>query len=339
MAVKSAPLSFYMDQAHASDRINRILVFRSCFNPAHLGHYELLHYGFLHSGADLNLLAAIVVPHEVQVLLNKFQHRDDALVLNMEERIRLWTGGSAEQWFRVFDDHKSNWNDFKSKFAASITEAGFKLEWVRLVGPDHIDYHKHKSLEWKWKCAGIVVSDCSWKAEFLSRESKLAPVTGFGAWEELELDPLAVLADSRQVLLKELTYLRILDPDAAQRMVEENPHYCWRAQLDYFDEARKDAQRIRTCRATTNSSFFVRFVQAQSAPAKISSMLVRKELQSDLSPRERLARLENLVVYPHILLEMVSWRQRYSEHVRSQSVSRKKGTSMQGNPKILLRGR
>lgn len=74
---------------------NNVLIYSGCFNPPHLGHYKLLRRAF-EGSQDLNVIAAVVYPVSTRVLERKARRRQQWLMFDMADRIRLWHGDSSE---------------------------------------------------------------------------------------------------------------------------------------------------------------------------------------------------------------------------------------------------
>ncbi|KAI9668926.1 MAG: hypothetical protein M1829_005238 [Trizodia sp. TS-e1964] len=322
MALRTAFLSDYISKAHdhpvsvfnastthpqpmlRSDRPNKILLYPDSFNPPHLGHFELLRHGFFKSGADMNLIAAIVLPLNDSSLERKVNNDDDPLIFTQEERIRLWTGDTPQhQWFWAFDSCISKWAAFRRLLSSLIQRDRFDFDWVALVGPDHI--HVDVVQQGIWGCNKMLVSDCGRKASFLSKENKLIKLTEFTDWVEIKPDVPQLLKDARETVHAEFNCLIKESPKAARLLLEDDPRYRERQTILRYCAAFNAGQGLHTCRRESCLLNIVRFIKAQAAPLKMSSSLVREVVR--LHPPELLRKLlKNLVLYPDILMEMLA---------------------------------
>lgn len=70
------------------DRINRILVYRGCFNPPHIGHLYLIRLTFMRAKEQLNTVAVIIIPLSNTSCANKLENEDDkkSLLFSHTER-------------------------------------------------------------------------------------------------------------------------------------------------------------------------------------------------------------------------------------------------------------
>jgi len=87
--------------------VNRILVYPGKFNPPHYGHLATLHDGFHNTGADLNLIVAMIVP--------RGDGYTDHLQLTKSERANLWRGADdyLSDYYWVFEGCYGHWIEFE----------------------------------------------------------------------------------------------------------------------------------------------------------------------------------------------------------------------------------
>ena len=186
-------------------RVNRILLYPGCFNPPHLGHYELLRKAFWGSGRDMNLVAAIVVPLDDALLRAKLRGRDKSrgrdkeIVFTKSERVRLWNDNVRSDWFWIYNRSDDEWDFFQERLTQDISQDGFEISWVLACGPDYFarpwTTHGESSAPYPehcWGCGDIIVSDVGRPADFSydigKPEKQLIAFRNCEAWKELELD-------------------------------------------------------------------------------------------------------------------------------------------------------
>lgn len=200
-------------------RINRILFYPGCFNPPHLGHLELLRHGFMESGRDLNIVAAIVLPLDDESLRGKFSKQGGTLILPKDERVRLWGDCSLNDWYWVFDRSETEWLIFQKRLSQVVTKAGFDIRWVWLCGPDHIKVDRTPIQA--WGCKEYIVSDVGRSASFTSNTiDRLTSLKGYGAWEEIAPDVEILKKDATDCARWRCSGFMI-DPRVARRNLNE----------------------------------------------------------------------------------------------------------------------
>jgi len=146
-------------------RVNRVLLYPGCFNPPHKGHLALLTQGYHRSGSDLNIVAAIVIPLNNEMLSAKFGLTGENLQLSQHERVRLWRGHRPSSWFWVYDETlKKDWGSFQRALVTAATSDGFNLEFALLCGPDHVA--PNVISPHAWGCNTIVVGEADRPATF-----------------------------------------------------------------------------------------------------------------------------------------------------------------------------
>jgi hypothetical protein len=112
---------------------NRILVYRGCFNPPHIGHRLLLSNAFFCSQFP-DMIAAVV--DFASGIASEKLHAEAKLHLSREERIRLWQDDRLDPW-AYFTPSKSA---MKMVWYAQrlAQEDGFQIEFVRLLGAEYL---------------------------------------------------------------------------------------------------------------------------------------------------------------------------------------------------------
>jgi hypothetical protein len=116
----------------------RTLIFPGSFNPLHIGHKLLLTHAFFRSGID-KVVAAMISPNGHKAVRRKFRQEKDTLFLTRQERGRLWADQELMPWSWV-NPYSSRVTDGLEGALVTVAEAdGFDIEFVHVVGGDHVD--------------------------------------------------------------------------------------------------------------------------------------------------------------------------------------------------------
>ena len=125
-------------------RINYILTFRGCFNPPHQGHKETLCHAFFRGGEGMHLTAAIIFPLDNYSVASKYRRGKSGskdLVLALQHRINLInTSGLYGGWHWCHPRGEPGSEAFKDRLISEAALDGFNIQFITLVGPDHVDW-------------------------------------------------------------------------------------------------------------------------------------------------------------------------------------------------------
>ena len=127
---------------------NRIIFYRGCFSPPHIGHLRLLKHAFEHGGRDLNMVAAIVQPGDRfgRPATAKCSGKD--ILFSNEERIALWKNDERlPDWTWVYEGSMDELRKALHCLVETAKEDSFALEFVALYGSDHLDFLEDPSRE------------------------------------------------------------------------------------------------------------------------------------------------------------------------------------------------
>jgi hypothetical protein len=87
----------------------------------------------------------------------------------------------------------------------------------------------------------------------------------------------------------------VLDPECIERTVHQ-----------LFDHAVEEGEAVKICRRRDDPEGTIRFVPMKSSKTEISSTRVREVIKRALSQEQLIKELQQLVLYPEILLGLVS---------------------------------
>jgi hypothetical protein len=117
-------------------RLNRILVYRGCFNPPHLGHLELLLHIFLRSDEDT--IAAMIMP------VGDMQFgKDDTMIngkpwcLTKKERMTLLDHPLLRRFSWFYTGRLKEAVEFQNAISCHAKWEGYDVTFVSVSGSDH----------------------------------------------------------------------------------------------------------------------------------------------------------------------------------------------------------
>lgn len=166
------------------NRPNRIIVFAGCFNPPHLGHLELLVHIYLR--ADSETIAAMMMPiSDVLQEKNGDELRGEAFQMTKCERMELLEDPVLRRFCWMYRGRSRDVEDFQREVVRCAAEDGYQIEFVSLVGSDHISDDERPS---GWGLHGLMTSDITRPSMLLSR-GRVSPRLIYGCWPWRSLLP------------------------------------------------------------------------------------------------------------------------------------------------------
>ncbi|KAK1995351.1 hypothetical protein LX36DRAFT_683112 [Colletotrichum falcatum] len=137
---------------------NRVLFYVGCFNPPHLGHYNILRRAFEES-RDINVIAAIILPLDDDFVRAKCDRQGQSLVLRKSKRARLWQSDPRfrPEWW-AYSRSTSAFNSLMERLEDAIERDGFEIRFTAVFGPDHVS--RRESYDGRtWYCHETITSD------------------------------------------------------------------------------------------------------------------------------------------------------------------------------------
>ncbi|KAF5663660.1 hypothetical protein FHETE_7365 [Fusarium heterosporum] len=167
--------------------VNHVLLFPGSFNPPHQGHLDLLKHVFDNAGADLNIIAAIIIVTDDDRLEMKMKDKDTSIILPREQRVNLWRGnGIPVDWAWVYDNTEVSWPEFRANLVRELRRDRIELKFMLLCGPDAITGDGGYNPEC-WDCPDSITSDVSRPVDF-RYPNTLRQLAGCTPWEKLRYD-------------------------------------------------------------------------------------------------------------------------------------------------------
>jgi hypothetical protein len=168
------------------DKVNRVLIYYGAFNPPHVGHLGALYHAFQNS-PDLNIVAGIVCPVDVEQIERKNSRSNRMLVLSEEQRSELWERDARFPTWAFAPKNKYNTGqEFKEEIANAAKEDGYDILYLRLCGPDNWDFNRPRRHVYA-SCTEYLISDATRSASFINPDGIPQPVKGYTTWQRLEL--------------------------------------------------------------------------------------------------------------------------------------------------------
>jgi hypothetical protein len=262
---------------------NRILTFPGTFNLPYMGHNLLLTHTFFRSNLE-NVVAAIISPNSTKSTKKKLKNEADALILTRKERVSLWNDPFLTPWSWVNPYMHQKSGDFENALLNATEADGFQIEFVLVVGGDHIDQaaacNDTSLLE-----PTVVFSD---GLQSFPRAPNGAPLhlPGYREWQKSELPHTRLLAKLKQGKLSALAMLYLMYP------LEIDNGFVVLCKLSLQEAALK----IQFVPA--------RHVVGAGVESDLSATGIRAVIQ-EVDPAQRVLALTNLALNPQMLSDLV----------------------------------
>ena len=221
-------------------QINRILVYKGCFSPPHLGHLTLLKHAFEHGGRDLNMIAAIVGLVGVCGRPAMTKCSGKVITFTTEERAALWKHDERlPEWAWVYEDPMSELEKLMYCLVETVEEDGYQLEFVALFGPNYSAWRNKPIRRLKATvtlvggdgekgdvefqgCNVTLICDAARKAvEFEFDTGRLKIFAECEPWRRLTLDLRVLLSEERAKAENMMAVLKEKKLHEYQRLVDE----------------------------------------------------------------------------------------------------------------------
>ncbi|KAL8951609.1 MAG: hypothetical protein Q9222_002435 [Ikaeria aurantiellina] len=305
--------------------VNRLLLYYGCFNPPHGGHLRLLRHVFYHGTYGLNVCAAIVRPLNNVASERKLQQEGNGFIFDRDERCMLWKRDLCfPHWAWVHEGGNGTFTSFLRRLQQVAHEDGFKIEYVRLTGPNSHDYRSPPGLDW-FECGSenLIISDAARAADYQRSSGRIKDFSTFSKWKQLpfhEEDWRKTIKSQRQTQDDEL--LEVL-PARTEADIARKQH-CRKLSIEADVElVREDMKNILYCSrklSCDDRTLTIRFVKTKESKSKeskegaISSTILRNAMSNFPDPK-----LERYI-YSMALSADILWglRSRWRERARAR---------------------
>ncbi|KAL2753541.1 hypothetical protein ACRALDRAFT_212404 [Sodiomyces alcalophilus JCM 7366] len=248
---------------------NTILVMPGSYNPPHYGHLELVKHGLARGGADLNILAAIIIPTDDLRLSSKFAGRHRPLARGLPPNVF------------VFEKPDGEWRAFCEQVARAIRADGFSVEFMALVGPDYVSLSGIHDPT-KWGCRNTMVTDVCRPVDFVAGGGNGGTPMRISACDEW-----------KRVSFRPSDVGRFLEAKMRERHASRNDL-----------KAVPLSPSLRTWNGSRSAIRFVPWREATRKP-DVSSTHIRNIIVSCENDDDIEDALDGLALSPHILAEYV----------------------------------
>jgi hypothetical protein len=173
----------------SKDKVNRVMIYYGVFNPPHVGHLGVLCHAF-QSSADLNIVAGLVCPLDVNFIERKNRNSNRRLVLSEEQRSVLWERDVRfPPWAFVPRRRKyDSTEDFKTEIASAAKKDGYEIRYIRVMGPDNWDID-NPTRYGDSRYSEYLITDATRRASFVTPNGVPQPMKGYKSWQRLGSDP------------------------------------------------------------------------------------------------------------------------------------------------------
>lgn len=163
-------------------KVNHIAIYPGAFNPPHVAHLRLLQHVLHHHGPELHIVAAMVVPKDVNHIAKKNRDAEEKFAISQDDRCALWEKDTRlpKNTF-IWRDSETGTKEFADNLIDVARKADIQVSFVWLLGVEKLETGRDPA-DW----GGIVITSD------ISRQSKLFPpskpsrVKGYSEWSLIE---------------------------------------------------------------------------------------------------------------------------------------------------------
>ncbi|EXF81357.1 hypothetical protein CFIO01_01019 [Colletotrichum fioriniae PJ7] len=304
---------------------NNVFIYSGCFNPPHLGHYNLLRRAF-EGSQDLNVIAAVVYPY----------------------------------W--AHDGGRAKFEDMWSRVLEAVKRDGFDLKFIEVAGPDHVvPTRVYEQFGWDFDIYRTILSNAGREFDLLQPGGQLERMRGYGFWEDAidfakATKPISDYTNSEHEIVEERAIDRksrftLLLPPSTVEAIEQTHEKDDRVEdadkelvtvtdtlsethisadgSDAYEKMKPgsdivpEGRKIKVCRRIGDSETWVRFVPADAPPLTFSSTRIRRILEGgflqegnlggtswtrSMLEDEALDSVKEMVLHPEVLARIMLQR-------------------------------
>ena len=221
----SPPNNQIFDSLHSAptlekSRTNRVLLYPGSFNPPHRGHLHLLKHAFTRGTHDLNVIAAMVLPHSDASVYTKVKAENGKFMFGIEERCLLWKQDLCfPAWAWVYNKSGQSFAKFSERLLQVVEKDGFSLEFVPLYGAGIASPDSPPSPA--YGCKTIIMTNAARRADFQRSSGRLRDFEGCTKWRGIRINKDRLRHNAELYASRNLLEMKTICPQEAYNMLKD----------------------------------------------------------------------------------------------------------------------